>query len=78
MGEYADFVISEPSPQQIAKGLELKNSLKCKHDIIAEWCSTCKHLDTPSIKQVLLKENLAIVENLLSWPTHSGNRTISR
>jgi len=60
------------------KDIDLKHTLKCKHDIIAEWCSECKRMDTPSIKQVLLQENLAILENILSWPTKSGNRTISR
>jgi hypothetical protein len=75
MGEYVDFLISAPSPQQIARDMDLKNNLKCKHDIIAEWCATCKRLDSPSIKQILLEENLEIVRNLLSWPKKSGNHT---
>jgi hypothetical protein len=62
--------------QQI-KDPSMKNNVKCKHDIIAEWCSDCKRLDTPSIRQVLLQENLAIMENILSWPTKE-NRTTSR
>ncbi len=73
MTDLADFEISSPSPLQ---GLgDMKNTLKCKHDIIAEWCATCKRMDTPSIKQVLLEENLSIVRNLLSWPSKNGNRT---
>lgn len=72
--DLVDF-FSDPDPLHMSKGLVLKNDLKCMHDIIAEWCATCKHLDTPSIKQVLLEENLAIMENLLSWPSKNGNRT---
>lgn len=53
----------------------MKNNLKCKHDIIAEWCHTCKHLDTPSIKQVLYQENLEILENLLKCFQKGPNRT---
>ena len=55
----------------------LKNDLKCKHDIIAEWCATCKRLDTPSIKQILLEENIEIAENILSWE-NKRNHTTSR
>lgn len=58
--------LSSPVKQKLGDA-QLKNNLMCKHDIIAEWCAECKRLDTPSIKQVLQKENLEIVENLLSW-----------
>lgn len=71
MSELADFGFSFP---QKTRGNDLKNNLKCKHDIIAEWCHTCKHLNTPSIRQVLLQENLEIMENLLKWFSN-GNRT---
>lgn len=69
--EYVDFLSDIPSPKQITNhvqaGSSVKNNLLCKHEIIAEWCATCKRMDTPSIKQVLLQENLEIVKNLLSW-----------
>lgn len=80
MGEYAEFDIefriSTPNPSQLSRGFaaEMKNSLKCKHDIIAEWCATCKRMDTPSIKQVLLQENLEIMENLLKCFQKGPNR----
>lgn len=73
MSELANFEIGLSSSQKELG--DMKNNLKCKHDIIAEWCSTCKRMDTPSIKQVLLQENLEIVRNLLSWPSKNGNRT---
>lgn len=67
MNKLEDFMLDIPMPS--TKGRPVKNTLKCKHEIIAEWCADCKRMDTPSIKQVLLQENLAILENLLSWPT---------
>lgn len=70
MGEYAEFKIEE------LIGLPVKtNKMYCIHEIIAEWCATCKHMDTPSIKQVLLQENLEIVENLLSWELKKSRTT---
>jgi len=78
MGEYAEFRIEElsnPDPLASFRGLDLKNSLKCKHDIIAEWCAECKRMDSPSIKQVLLQENLSIVRNLLSWESKKNHTT---
>lgn len=54
-------------------GVSVKNSMKCKHDIIAEWCSECKRMDSPSIKQILQQENIEIVENLLSWPSKKNH-----
>lgn len=39
----------------------------CIHDIIPEWCWECKHESKDTVKSLLLKENLKIVENLLSW-----------
>jgi hypothetical protein len=77
MSELTDFM-DDFFPMTTRGEVTLKNNLKCRHDIIAEWCATCKRMDTPSIKQVLLQENLAIVENLLSWPTKSGNHITSR
>jgi hypothetical protein len=68
MGELTDFLDAIPASQTPRElGETLRQSLKCKHDIIAEWCSDCKRMDTPSIKQVLYQENLEIAENLLSW-----------
>lgn len=64
-----NFLTDQVTLAEFAIGQPVKNNMRCIHDIIAEWCAECKHLDTPSIKQVLLQENLAIVENLLSWPT---------
>lgn len=81
MGEYADFaiesIISTPNPSELARGFaeKMKNNLKCKHEIIAEWCAECKRLDTPSIKQVLLQENLEIMENLLKCFQKEQTRT---
>jgi len=46
----------------------------CIHDIIAEWCWTCKHENPDSIrsmKRVLIEENKKISENILKWPTKS-------
>lgn len=73
---YHDF-LNELSPQVPRGDVALKqNDLECTHGIIAEWCHDCKHLSKGSVKQVLLNENLAIVENLLSWGIQSkGNRT---
>jgi len=39
----------------------------CKHQLVPEWCSVCKHLEKKDMKQLVLEENLAIVENILSW-----------
>lgn len=46
----------------------------CKHQLVPEWCSECKHLNEKDMKQLALEQNLQIVENLLSWENES--RTI--
>lgn len=75
-----DFLSDIPSPSSIARDfanrMSNRKELLCKHDIIADWCHECKHLSKGSIKQVLLTENLAIVENLLTWLPESVRRTI--
>jgi hypothetical protein len=84
MGEQADalvdFLSDIPAPSTIARDfanrMKNRNELLCKHDIIADWCHECKHLSKGSIKQVLLTENLAITENLLSWMPENVRRTI--
>lgn len=80
MSDLADFLDDIPSPSTIAKDfanrMASRSDLLCKHGIIADWCHDCKHLSKGSVKQVLLVENLAIVENLLSWLPESVRRTI--
>jgi hypothetical protein len=80
MGELADFLDDIPSPSTIAKDfanrMKSRSELLCIHDIIADWCHECKYLSKGSIKQVLLTENLAIVENLLSWLPENVRHTI--
>ena len=75
-----DFLSEIPAPHQIARDfadrMSKRTELLCKHDIIADWCHECKYLSKGSVKQVLLNENLAIVENLLSWLPENVRRTI--
>jgi hypothetical protein len=78
--EYVDFLSDIPSPTQIARDFAMRVSRSqtlCIHGIIAEWCHDCKHLSKGSIKQILINENVAIVENLLSWLPESVRRTLS-
>jgi hypothetical protein len=75
-----DFLSDIPAPTQIARDfanrMKNRNDLLCKHLIIAEWCHDCKHLSKGSVRQVLLNENLALVENLLAWLPENVRRTI--
>lgn len=58
---------SEVTGQQIKDNSVKRNGLYCKHDIIAEWCASCKYDNPASIKVVLHQENLAIARNLATW-----------
>jgi len=58
---------SEVTGQQIKEDFVRKTELYCKHDIIAEWCASCKYDNPASIKVVLQQENLAIARNLATW-----------
>lgn len=75
-----DFLSEIPAPHHIARdfanSMSKREELLCKHRIIAEWCHDCRHLSKGSVKQVLLNENLAIVENLLTWLPENVRRTI--
>lgn len=62
-----DFLSDIPTPRAAMK----QANLICKHDIIAEWCHTCRHDNPASIKTVLKQENLAIVRNLDKWEKKS-------
>jgi hypothetical protein len=66
-----DFLSDIPSQRQITRHIMKQANLICKHDIIAEWCHTCKHDNPASIKAVLRQENLAIASNLAKWEKKS-------
>jgi hypothetical protein len=59
---------SEGTGQQIKDPpVSRRLELYCKHDIVAEWCASCKYDNPASIKVVLQQENLAIARNLDTW-----------
>lgn len=45
----------------------MNQSLLCIHEIVAEWCHTCKYENPLSIKEARLAENLSIASNLDTW-----------
>ena len=53
--------------QKLPTGRQIMKELMCIHEIIAEWCATCKHDNPASIRVVLQQENLKIAENLDKW-----------
>lgn len=65
--EPANILKSGVTGQQIVGNAVGQQRLYCKHEIVAEWCATCKHDNPASIKVVLKQENLAIVRNLATW-----------
>lgn len=47
----------------------MKKEDLCKHDLIPEWCHECKHLGKGTVKEMVEKQNLTIIENFDTWPT---------
>ena len=47
----------------------MKNELLCPHGILWQWCKDCKYRSREDVEELALKEDIAIVENLLNWPS---------